>query len=148
MEAVTSALALGLSFENNSLTFNTGVQPITWNGQSYVVNGDVALTTSFGLSYSLVTGGDTYAATESLTPQMVLNLNFPSAINLSQYPSDIGLNAPTLSFGGVDIGVVDFTAANGFQENLTAVPEPSTTALLGMGMVAGCFCSWRRRHEC
>ena len=147
METVTGALTLGLSINNDSLTFNTGVQPITWNGHEYTVNGGIPLTASFGLSYSLVTGGDTYAGTVPLSTPIGLNLEYGSPIDLSQYPSNIGLNAPTLSIAlpptGIDIA--DFTASNGFQEDLSIAPEPSTNALLGMTMATVCFYSWRRR---
>lgn len=120
----------------NVLSFDTGVQPATWNSasQSYAFNGAIGsfLNPIIG-SYSLVTGGQTYTGTINYT---LANINQYSPgqlsgnsawtfdqLNSAGYPSAISLgNLGNASQGGVYSSqpstVADVTAADGFHMQL------------------------------
>ena len=128
-QTLTGILTLNVAFGGGDVSFDTGAQPITYNGQNYSVIASAFQALPVELSYSLVTGGQTY--TGSFDPNLFFGLNLSSQLDTANFPNSIGLS-DNPDFGPGKVTVADFTAANGFQANIMLVPEPSVMALGGI----------------
>jgi hypothetical protein len=91
--SVTVNLALS---GGNLLSFDTGIQPITWNGSAYTVeSGLTSAAFPVSGSYSLVTGGQTYTGEFSYTLSYCYNAASTfSTISISGYPGANPVSAP------------------------------------------------------
>jgi PEP-CTERM motif len=144
---VTGNWTITMSLSGGAYSFDTGVQPLSWNGSEYTFNGDTTVQIPISISYSLVTGGQTYSGTG-----INADLNFPLALNdeldVANYPGSISLN-PNSSFYNLPYisgpTVTSFTASDGFRTDLVAsVPEPTTWALLGTALLTAKFMKRRQ----
>jgi hypothetical protein len=136
-------MTVTLSYAGGTAAFDTGTRNLSWNGQAYAFNGNASFGLPMNVSYSLVTGGQTY--TGSVLHTVGFTFNGGSEIDTSGYPASIVL----VPDAGVGLNLfqslgANATAANGFRMELVAVPEPSTIAL-GVLSVVGCFCFRRAR---
>jgi hypothetical protein len=140
--SVPGTLTMSMNFAGGTFSFDTGAQTLTWNGSLYTYNGQTPVQIPVDISYSLVTGGQTYAGTYddvglfydlTLSDQLGVG-NYPNSISLSPSPSWFAL--PNYS----SRTIADFTAADGFQANIiSTAPEPSAMALLACGLLALTF---------
>jgi PEP-CTERM motif len=132
---VTGDISVTLSYAGGFIPFNTGIQSLAFQGGTiWGFNGSADLSVPLTLSYSLMTGGQTY--TGSINTTLGATIDCGSTINIANYPSSIQLipdKSPLVS-NGSDFLTINVTATDGFQFNgLTVSPEPSTFALLGIG---------------
>lgn len=136
---VAANLTVTLDFSGGNFSFDTGAQQLEWNGSSYSFNGNTGFTVPVSISYSLVTGGQTYSG-------MVGNLDFTYFLTLggqldtTDYPGSISISPSPLltaaTIGNV-VTIANFTAANGFDSSIVAtVPEPASWAILGCALAA------------
>ena len=137
---------VGMTISTN-VSFDTGVQSLIWNGSKYSFNStELNLQLAADFSYSLVTGGQTYSGTQENVP-LYVSLALGNTLDISNYPQSVGLmpismNTQYQTYPQNTIGSV--TAANGFQSDIQVVPEPTTPALLGIGLFALTLLSYHR----
>jgi len=135
-ETGTETVNLFVPNESDIMTFDTGAQPIVWNGSAYVCH--VAYAYSWNIpiagTYSLVTGGQTY--TGSFNFYVSGTATTFDQISAANYPASIGLGGASWSvpeFPG-NYGFADVTASNGFEMQVSVtVPEPTSFAVLCFG---------------
>lgn len=142
-------LNVGMTISTN-VSFNTGVQSLSWNGSKYSFNSEeLNLQLAADFSYSLVTGGQTYSGTQE-NFQLPVSLALGNTLDISGYPQSIGLmpisvnTAYQITPYPLSNTIGSVTAANGFQSNIQVVPEPTTPALLGIGLFTLTLLRWRQ----
>ena len=129
---VSGTLTVTLAPASGSLSFDTGLCPLTWTPASsaYTCNGFLPSFTNFEGSCSLVTGGQTYSNsfTYELANRGVLIFNTVSTTN---YPNSLSLGGlrvspnPTYLTSWPSV-VTTVTAANGFQAALSVGLHPAS----------------------
>ena len=129
----------------NVFSFDTGIQPYTFNSGIYTFNGNILNLGSFAGSYSLLTGGQTYTGSFNYTLTAFSGLaaytftqfteTSPTSISLSGL-GDVNFGVPGgVRYGSIPGVAADVTAANGFHLGL------STGAGAGFG-VYGEYINW------
>jgi hypothetical protein len=132
-----------MDFSGGTFSFGTGVQSLTWNGSSYTYNGDTSIEVPVSISYSLVTGGQTFSGTDE-NLDLYYYLSLGDQLSTANYPESISTSPSSTWFyqysAVTETTMASFTATDGFQGDLlattTSVPEPSSWAILGCALVA------------
>jgi hypothetical protein len=148
-QTITGDATVTFSLSGGTFAFDTGAQPLSYQGGSiWGFGGSVGVDVPIDISYSLMTGGQTYSG--SLETYVAAILNPGSMIDVANYPGSILLlqnGGPLISSGGPQgIPFVSLTAADGFLFGAGVAPEPSSLVLL---VVGGLCVAWlfRRRNR-
>lgn len=89
-QTVTGDVQLTLSYNGGPISFDTGTQSLTFqSGTIWGFNGTVGLSVPLNLSYSLVTGGETY--TGSVEATLPATIDCGSRIDIANYPGSLQL---------------------------------------------------------
>jgi hypothetical protein len=134
--SASGTVTVNLGPTDGKLTFDSGLQSITWSDR--LVSGSVSTYLPFPISisgsYSLVTGGQTYSNSFTYTTNDNYNDNYAAAytfynLSLSNYPASIQLSGlGECCYQGVMFpspGIVaDVRASNGFEMKLSPGIEP------------------------
>jgi hypothetical protein len=131
-------LTVTVDFSGGNFSFDSGTQSLQWNGSSYSFGGGTAITLPISISYSLVTGGQTYSGMDNNVDTTYF-LTLGDELDTTEYPVSISIS-PDAVLTPAGIGyrttIANFTASNGFQADIVAtVPEPGTTAIFALGLV-------------
>jgi hypothetical protein len=136
---VYGTVLLESSISIPSFSFDSGIQPIVWDGNKYVFSGpQFNFIADLSVSQTLSTGGQQYfdsvafSAAYGLTSHdwTIDSSSFPNS--LSVFPQDHITKSKYLQDGKVVVGhleVSSITATNNFESNL-AIPEPTSFFLV------------------
>ncbi len=145
----SGTLTISASLTIPATVFDTGFRPFSWNGSSYSFDGDLGIGS---LNTLLAVGYEFTTEQEMFSDNVSLNRNYDflggqRSIAADNYPSSVAVpNFLRFSLQPTPAVRMESVAANnGFDLQITIIPEPQPTLLLGItGLMVTVL---RRRHR-